>query len=46
MLVYTKIDNKLACFQIEGSGYADAIKIVRDELGLKHRPAILALVKG
>ena len=45
MRVFTKIDGKLACWQIEGSGYADAIKAVRNELGVGHRGAILALVK-
>ena len=45
MRVFTKIDSKLACWQIEGSGYADAIQAVRDELGVGHRGAILALVK-
>lgn len=45
MRVFTKLDGKLACWQIEGSGYADAIKMVRDELGVGHRGAILALVK-
>lgn len=45
MRVFTKINGKLACWEIEGSGYADAIKMVRDELGVKHKPVILALVK-
>jgi hypothetical protein len=45
MRVFTKLDGKLACWQIEGSGYADAIKMVRDELGVGHRGSILALVK-
>jgi hypothetical protein len=45
MRVFTKIDGILACFQYEGSGYADAIKAVRDTLGVSHRGAILALVK-
>jgi len=45
MRVFTKLDGKLACWQIEGSGYADAINMVRDELGVGHRGAILALVK-
>ncbi len=45
MRVFTKLDGKLACWQIEGSGYADAIKMVRNELGVGHRGAILALVK-
>jgi hypothetical protein len=45
MRVFTKIDGKLAVWQIEGSGYADAVKLVRDELGAEHKSAILALVK-
>ncbi len=45
MRVFTKLDGKLACWQIEGSGYADVIKMVRDELGVGHKGAILALVK-
>lgn len=51
MRVFTKLDGKLACWQIEveNSDYADAIKMVRDalyaSLGAAHKPAILALVK-
>lgn len=45
MRVFTKIEGILACFQVEGSGYAEAIKLVRDELGVGHKSAILALVK-
>jgi hypothetical protein len=45
MRVFTKIDGELACWQIEGSGYADAIKMVREELGSEHKAAVLALVK-
>lgn len=45
MRVFTKINGELACWQIEGSGYAEAIKAVRDELGVGHKNVILALVK-
>lgn len=45
MRVFTKIDGKIAVWQVEGSGYAEAIKAVRDELGVGHRGAILALIK-
>jgi hypothetical protein len=45
MRVFTKISGQLACWQFEGTDYADAIRAVRDEIGLKHRGAILALVK-
>jgi hypothetical protein len=45
MRVFTKIDGKLAVWDCEGSGYAEAIRAVRDELGTAHKPVILALVK-
>jgi hypothetical protein len=45
MRVFTKINGELACWEIEGSGYADAIESVRSELGAEHKPAVLALVK-
>jgi hypothetical protein len=45
MRVFTKIDGKLAVWQIEGSGYAEAIELVRSELGTEHKAAVLALVK-
>jgi hypothetical protein len=45
MRVFTKIDGLLACWQIDGLEYAEAIKAVRDELGVGHKSAILALVK-
>jgi len=45
MRVFTKIDGKIAVWQVEGSDYAEAIRAVRDELGVDHKPAILALVK-
>lgn len=45
MRVFTKINGKIAVWEIEGSGYAEAISAVRNELGVGHKPAILALVK-
>lgn len=45
MRVFTKIDGKIAVWQFDGDDYADAISAVRDELGVGHRGAILALVK-
>lgn len=45
MRVFTKVNGKLQVWQAEGMDYAEAIKCVRDELGVKHKPVILALVK-
>lgn len=45
MRVFAKINGQLACWEIEGSGYADAINLVREELGAEHKSAVLALVK-
>lgn len=49
MRVFTKINGKLACWEIEGSGYAEAVEIVRSvihaESGSEHKSAVLALVK-
>ena len=49
MRVFAKVNGQLACWEIEGSGYADAIKAVRSviqaENGSEHKSAILALIK-
>ena len=45
MRVFTKIDGKLAVWQIEDMTYEEAIRAVRDELGVGHKGTILALVK-
>ena len=45
MRVFTKINGKIAVWQVDDMCYTDAIKAVRDELGVAHKPAILALVK-
>ena len=45
MRVFTKINGKLACWDVDTTDPELAIKTVRDEVGLKHRGAILALVK-
>jgi hypothetical protein len=43
--VFTKLDGKLASWDVIANNYDFAIKLVRDELGVGHKPAILALVK-
>jgi hypothetical protein len=43
--VFTKVNGTLAVWEAPGMDYAEAIKCVRDELGVKHKPVILALVK-
>jgi hypothetical protein len=45
MQVFTKINGELAVWQIEGSNYETAVKLVRAELGTEHKAAVLALVK-
>ena len=45
MRVFTKINGQLACWDVSDMPYEEAVKAVRDEVGLKHRGAILALVK-
>lgn len=45
MLVFTKINGKLACWRVYDQDYIKAIKTARDDLGVGHRGAILALVK-
>lgn len=45
MRVFTKVNGNLLVWEVEGSGYAEAIKAVRDELGVGHKSVILALVK-
>lgn len=45
MRVFTKIDGKIAVWQFDGDNYADAISAVRGELSVKHRGAVLALIK-
>jgi hypothetical protein len=45
MRVFTKINGQLACWEIEGSDYETAIKLIRAELGSEHKTAVLALVK-
>jgi hypothetical protein len=43
--VYAKVNGKLAVWQFEGDGYADAVQAVRQELGSKYVGAVLAAVK-
>ena len=45
MRVFTRVAGKLAVWEAPNMDYAEAIKAVRDELGLKHKATILALVK-
>lgn len=45
MRVFTKIDGKIAVWKVSDMTYEQAVKAVRDELGVGHKPAILALVK-
>lgn len=45
MRVFTKINGKLAVWDCDGFDYISAISATRDELGVGHRGAILALVK-
>lgn len=46
MHVYTKINDKLAAFNVDTESTDEAIKMVRDEVGLRHKPVILALIQG
>ena len=46
MRVYTKVNDKLAVFNVDTEDTEEAIKIVRDAVGLRHKGTILALVKG
>lgn len=45
MRVFTKIKGELVVWEVTDMTYTEALKAVRDEVGLKHRGAILALVK-
>ena len=45
MRVFTKVNGNLLCWDVDTTDPELAIKTVRDEVGLKHRGTILALVK-
>ena len=45
MRVFTKVDGVLRVWEAADMTHEEAIKAVRDELGVKHKPVILALVK-
>lgn len=45
MRIFTKVDGKLIAWDVSDMTYEEAVKAVRAEVGLKHRGAILALVK-
>lgn len=42
--VYTKIQGNLVAFEVDTSDTDEAIKAVRDELKLRHKATILAVV--
>ena len=42
--VYTKLKGKLAVFDVGTGDTYEAIKVVRDQLKLKHKKVILAVV--
>ena len=44
--VFTKIDGKLARFEVDTDDDEVAIKTVRDHIGIKHKPLILALIEN
>ena len=44
--VYTKINGKLASYEVETGDAAVAILAVRQELGTKHKNTILACING
>ena len=44
--VFTKIDGKLARFEVDTDDDEVAIRIVRDHIGIKHKPLILALIEN
>ena len=45
MRVFTKVNGNLLVWEVENMSHTEAISAVRDELGVGHKPAILALVK-
>lgn len=49
MRVFTKLDGKLACWQVEDLEYAEAIELVSSviqaESGVEHKNTVLVLVK-
>ena len=44
--VFTKIEGKLARFEVDTDDDEVAIKTVRDHVGIKHKPLILALIEN
>ena len=42
---YAKVDGKLAQWQGEFQNWQQAIKATRDEVGMRHRGAVLVVVK-
>jgi hypothetical protein len=43
--VFTKIDKKLARFQVDTDNYAEAIELVRGSMKVRHRSPVLALLE-
>lgn len=46
MRVYTQINGKLAVFNVDTADTGEAIKTVRNAVGLRHKGVILALIEG
>jgi hypothetical protein len=46
MRVFTKVNGNLLVWETHDMTPEQAISAVRDELGIGHKPVILALVKG
>lgn len=45
MRVFTKVNGNLLVWEVDSNDHTAAIAAVRDELGVGHKPVILALVK-
>jgi hypothetical protein len=49
MRVFTKLDGKLSCWEVEDLEYAEAVELVRSviqaESGVEHKNTVLVLVK-
>lgn len=43
--IYTKLEGKLAQWQGDFQNWQQAIKAGRDEVGMKHRGAVLVVIK-
>ena len=49
MRVFSKLDGKLSCLEVQGLEYAEAIELVRSVIqaksSVRHKNTVLALVK-